>query len=151
MNSFRLYGSQLKIALQRRLKEHFVTVCAVNELELKDNGIYVVNTDCLAGSHWILIYVTEMFIEVFDSFGRHQKYLQNGHLFMQIIKATDKKLIITSKHLQHHSSHVCGWYCLAYAYVRIRTNSVQSFYAMFKSDLVWNDKFVVFTVKRLFQ
>ena len=151
MNQFRLYGSQLTKALQRRLKEHFVTVCAVNQLELKDHGIYVVNTDCFEGCHWILIFVTEKTVEVFDSFGRHPKYLQNGHLFMKVINATDKKLIVTSKRLQHNSSHVCGWYCLAYAFVRVKTNSIQSFYTMFKSDLLWNDKFVIFIVKTLFQ
>jgi len=146
----RLRTSQLKCVLSRRLKEDFVTVCPVNELVLDKNGIYVVNTDCGRGCHWVVIYVTEKTVEFFDSFGRQPLHVQNGHLFKRCINATGKTLVVTSKCFQHKCSDVCGWYCLAYAYVRTKVNSVHKFYDMFTNDVLRNDKFVVYMVKKLY-
>ena len=142
--------SQLTHALLRTLGNDFVTVCPVSELILDRNGIYVVNTDNDRGRHWIVFMVTDKTVEFFDSFGRDPRFIQNGHMFMNSIRKTKKTLIVTSKLLQHQTSNVCGWYCLAYAYVRVKMHSVQRFYDMFTSDLHRNDRFVMYLVKKLF-
>jgi hypothetical protein len=138
--------------LQRTLdKLGEAQVCAIDELELDKHGIYIVNTDCGPGRHWVIMYVTDNIIEFFDSFGRPPKFMQNGQMFMQAIKATGKTLLITSKRFQHNTSSVCGWYCLAYAYVRVRMDSVQTFYDMFSQDKHRNDQTVVAMVKMFYQ
>ena len=142
-------SSQLATVLQKGLPNDYVTVCPVNKLVLDNNGIYVVNTDNDKGRHWTLIFVTDTTVEFFDSFGRDPKFIQNGSMFMNSIYKTNKTLVVTSKLLQHRSSYVCGWYCLAYAYIRVKTNSVQMFYDMFTMNLLRNDQFVVFLVKTL--
>lgn len=146
----RLRTSQLVVALERILLNQFVTVCRISDLDLNKNGIYVVNTDNNQGHHWTVFYVTDVYIEFFDSFGRDPKFIQNGPSFMQCIKKSKKILIVTSKPLQHKASHVCGYYCLAYAYIRVKLNSVDKFYDMFTMDLHRNDRFVVYMVKKLF-
>ena len=119
--------SQLTHALLRTLGKDFVTVCSVGELILDKNGIYVVNTDNDKGRHWIVIMVTDTTVEFFDSFGRDPRFIQNGPMFINSIRKTKKALIVTSKLLQHKTSYVCGWYCLAYSYVRVKVLSVQKF------------------------
>ena len=143
-------SSQLATILQKGLANDFVTVCPVNKLVLDKNGIYVVNTDNDKGHHWTLIFVTNTSVEFFDSFGRDPRFIQNGSMFMNSFYITNKTLIVTSKLLQHRTSYVCGWYCLAYAYIRVKTNSVQKFYDMFSKNLQRNDQFVVFLVMKLF-
>ena len=90
-----LKTGQLTSALTRKLGQDFVIVCAVHELELDTNGIYVVNTDTGHGRHWVVLYVIDTTVEFFDSFGRHPQQVQNGHIFMQCIG--DKILVVTSK------------------------------------------------------
>ena len=143
--------SQLEPMLEKTLKDEFVTVCPVNELILDQHGIYVVNTDCSKGIHWVVLYVTNETVEFFDSFGRHPLHVQNGHMFMHSIRMSKKTLIVTSKGFQHKMSLVCGWYCLAYAYVRVKAKTVQKFYDMFTMDLLRNDKFVIFVVNTLYK
>lgn len=145
-----LRTSELIEALRKRLGEDFVTVCPVNELVLNKNGIYVVNTDNRVGKHWVVIYVTTETVEFYDSFGRHPKFLQNGPMFMHTIHKTGKSLVVTSKAFQQHKSNVCGWYCLAYAFIRVKSNSVQKFYDMFSNDAKRNDQLIILLVKKLF-
>jgi hypothetical protein len=149
MNHFALNTIQLQWALDKKFVG--AQVCAIDKLELDENGIYIVNTDHRLGRHWVVMYVTDNIVEFFDSFGRHPKYIQNGHMFMQIIKATGKTLIVTSKRFQHNTSSVCGWYCLAYAYVRVRMDSVQTFNDMFSHDKYRNDQIAVVTVKTFYK
>jgi hypothetical protein len=144
-----LKTSQLQQTLDKKFGE--AQVCAIDQLKLSKNGIYIVNTDCGSGRHWVTMYVTDNIIEFFDSFGRPPKFLQTGHMFMQAIKATGKTLIVTSKRFQHNTSSVCGWYCLAYIYVRIRMDSVHRFYNMFSQDKHRNDQIVVSMVKLFYK
>ena len=132
-------SKQITAALQRMLNKHFVTVCPVYKLILDQNGIYVVNTDNDKGRHWIIIFVTDTAVEFFDSFGRDPRFIQNAPMFMHAIHQTKKTLIVTSKLLQHRSSYVCGWYCLCYAFIRTKTNSVHKFYEMFNDNLQRTD------------
>ena len=146
----RLRTSQLTFALESLLSDDFVTVCSIGELELNKNGIYVVNTDNYKGRHWTALFVTDATVEFFESFGREPRFIQNGLLFMQCIQKTKKTLVVTSKLFQDKLSQVCGWYCLAYAYIRVKLSSVEKFYDLFTNDFKRNDRFVVFLVKKLY-
>jgi hypothetical protein len=123
------------------------TVCTIDKLHLKE-GIYIVNTDCGTGRHWVALYVTDKSVEFFDSFGQHPKYIQNGVMFMKAIQHYGKPLIIHSKRLQHYSSKVCGVYCLAYVLMRAK-DCLSQFFAMFDGDRKLNDKTIVYIVNRL--
>ena len=129
------------------LGDDFIMVCPVNMLDLDKKGIYVVNTDCGKGRHWVVLYVQDQTVEFFDSFGRHPKDVQNGDLFMQCIG--DKTLVVTSKNVQHPKSYVCGWYCLAYAMCRVKF-SLHKLFQRFTDNRLRNDHFVVYIVKKLF-
>ena len=133
--------------LDTYLGDNFIMVCPVNMLDLDQNGIYVVNTDCGKGRHWVVLYVKDKTVEFFDSFGRNPKDVQNGDLFMQCIG--DKTLVVTSKNVQHPKSYVCGWYCLAYAMCRVKL-SLLKFYQLFTDNQCRNDDVVVYIVKKLF-
>ena len=149
MNHLSLNTTQLQQTLDKRVTG--CTVCAIDKLELNNNGIYVVNTDCGFGRHWVVMFVTDNTVEFFDSFGRHPRFMQNGQLFMRAIESTDKILLVTSKRFQHDTSPLCGWYCLAYAYVRVKMDSVQPFYDIFSTDKHRNDKLVVFIVNQFYK
>ena len=133
--------------LDSYLGDGFIMVCPVNMLDLDKNGIYVVNTDCGKGRHWVVLYVQDETVEFFDSFGRHPKDVQNGDLFMQCIG--DKTLVVTSKNVQHPKSYVCGWYCLAYAMCRVKF-SLHKLFQLFNDNRCRNDDIVVYIVKKLF-
>ena len=151
MNQRGLFSSEITKVLEKRLADNFVVVCPVNELILNRHGIYVVNTDCGVGSHWVVINVTEETVEFFDSFGRHPLFVQNGHMFMKAIKTTNKQLLVTSQCYQEKNSYVCGWYCLAYAFVRVKFNSPQMFHNLFTDCQRQNDKLVVLIVNTLYK
>ena len=121
-------------------------VCPVDKLDLTTPGIYIVNTDCGAGRHWVVLYVTTDTVEFFDSFGNHPRFVQNGSLFMAAIGT--KKLIVHSKWVQETNSKLCGVYCLGFVYARSK-DKLSKFFALFDDNRSMNNHKVFVIVNTL--
>ena len=129
--------SELKYVLKTWFPQMYTVVCPVHQLDLSHPGAYIVNTDCNKGRHWVAFYVTETTLEFFDSYGRHPKDLQNCTLFLKAIG--DRPLIVYPQVLQAHFKRVCGVYCLAFLFARIKWNDVSKLYALMSHDRNEND------------
>ena len=95
---------ELEHVLREWFPDRHVIVCPVDKLNLSQPGVYIVNTDCHKGRHWVAFYVTEDTLEFFDSYGRHPKELQNYTLFLKAID--DKPLIVHNQVLQAYFKKV---------------------------------------------
>ena len=133
-------STELHYILGKWFPDIHTIVCRVNTLDLSTPGVYIVNTDCHKGKHWVAFYVTEDIIEFFDSYGRHPKHLENHKLFMQAIG--DKKLIVHTKWLQSYKK-VCGVYCLAFLFARVKWNDVSRLFSMFTRNKSLNDDKII--------
>ena len=130
----------LKVMMLWELKD--VHVCPVNMLDLTQSGIYIVNTDCGPGKHWVAMYVTHDTVEFFCSFGHHPRTLQNGSMFMKAIQG--KRLIVHSKWLQELNTRLCGVYCLAFVYSRSKDKLLEFFNRFDDNRSLNNQKVVMF-------
>ena len=97
--------------------------------EYKD-GVHIV----LWHKHWIALYIKDNVVDFFDSFGRPPIHF--------MLRFKGKHVIVHSKRLQHDESNVCGYYCLAFIYMKLKGNLSQ-FFQMFSEDKRLNDFKVV--------
>lgn len=98
----------------------------------------IVNTDVSSqpGRHWVAIRCTEKTCEYFDSFGLPPLYSEFSKLY------NSRKLVWSSRCIQHPTSKTCGEFCIAFVKSRNSGIKYSTFIKKFNNDLKVNDKLV---------
>ena len=100
------------------------------------NGIHFV----LFKSHWIVIFIENNSVDFFDSFGRPPI-----HFFLRF---KNKHVNIYSKNVQDKNSTLCGYYCIAFVYMKMY-KMLNEFFQMFTDNKILNDKKIVHIVYKI--
>ncbi len=103
--------------------------------EYKD-GVHIV----LFNKHWIVIYVKDPIVDFFDSFGRNPIHFN--------LRFKNKHVNIYSKNVQDKNSLTCGYYCIAYVYMKM-CNMLDCYFQIFTKDKIMNDKKIIHLVHNL--
>ena len=103
----------------------------------------IVNTDTLnqPGSHWIVIRVSRLKVEMFDSLG----LLYENRIPVPILAFIQRFLISRTlkfnQRIQPDSSVLCGFYCVFFIFLR-QLCSFRKISLMFNDDFVKNDQLI---------
>ena len=98
----------------------FIGVFSRTRIPISDKipASYIINLDEYGsgGTHWIAVYISDIHVYIFDSFGGN--YLYDG-MFLSFINSyyTKGRTIISSPSiLQHYTSATCGMYCVLFIF-----------------------------------
>ena len=113
----------------------------------------ILNTDPISkqGQHWVALYAPDHSdrIEIMDSYG--SQWLKKGYVandyMSELLKHVD---IVEMPPLQSNTSYVCGYYCLAYLYVRTKKRGFSYFVKPFLDlNVKQRDRMVYNFVRRV--
>ena len=93
---------------------------------------YIINLDNFGseGIHWIGVYVTEKYINIFDSFGGN--FLNDGFFSAFLRSYQNKRRIVSSQYeIQSINSNTCGLYSILFILVLSRGFSLNQFVNLF--------------------
>jgi hypothetical protein len=133
--------------------KYFKGVYPIDRLPaLNDFPCYIiVNTShsSVNHGHWVLIYFKDSEnVIFFDSFGRHPKNVNNGHILYSYIR--NYNVHYSEYILQSKLSSVCGYYCIYVAYNICNNISLHSMFCMFSKEVDYNDVLIVTKVQSIF-
>ena len=138
--------TQIKKALDsdKQIKHAFAGVFAADMIpSIVPQYPYLIvcnsDTSIGPGEHWLLIYICKDKKGIFfDSMGHSPGYYGKGCF----TKFLDDNCIFweyNKKQLQSMYSHVCGQYCLVFAYYLCRNKTIDFLVNLFHGDRIWND------------
>lgn len=88
--------------------------------------LIIVNTDpsTQPGKHWLLFFLDNDKMEMFDSLGRSIEYYSEG--IRNFVSRFAKTIKFVDRRIQPLNSSLCGHYCLYFAYCRCNGQSMDT-------------------------
>ena len=137
--------SSEKIKKILNCSKSFIGCFAADQLETLSISSYpiflIVNTDKSDshGKHWLVLYITENEIELFDSLGLIRRNLMPKEILHFIHRFSVSRKFLCNSRLQPDYSVLCGFYCIFFIMIRQATN-FKSILSIFSTDEIRNDK-----------
>ena len=125
MNTKQLYQALIFNKYTNECFNGVYSLDTLEDIEAKPKLI-ICNTDPSnkPGKHWVLFYFEKDNVEFFDSLG---KSIDNyGIEFLRFARKFAKTISQSQLRVQAKNTDTCGQYCLYYAYLRCKGNSMES-------------------------
>lgn len=126
-----------KLIMQDQFSSNFVGVFSRTRIPLSNSipAGYIVNLDDFSepGSHWIGIYITDKYYNVFDSYGRN---LNNDSYISSFLRSYANKREYTYSPfvLQQNTTSTCGLFCILFILIMSRGYTLNEFINIFNLD-----------------
>lgn len=135
-------------------KNNFVGVYSRTKipLSMKFPASYIINLDEYGnkGTHWISVYITNKYINVFCSFGNN--YLYDNMLLSFFNYFPNRKFICNHIQIQSFQSVTCGLYSCLFILLLSRGYTFKQYLNIFDfENLVLNDKAITYFFERKYK